>query len=59
MGGYIEIEFEDRKFRIEDVKNVIFVVMREGIVLGGGVIYIYFLDEILRIKKNVMEDLYE
>jgi len=33
--------------------------MREGIVPGGGATYIHLLDEIPRIKKNLMEDSYE
>lgn len=59
VGGHTETELEDRKLRIEDAKNATFAAMREGIVPGGGAAYIHLLDEIPRIKKNLMEDSYE
>ncbi|KAL1195619.1 Chaperonin 60 subunit alpha 2 [Cardamine amara subsp. amara] len=59
VGGHTETELEDRKLRIEDAKNATFAAMREGIVPGGGATYIHLLDEIPRIKKNLMEDSYE
>ncbi|CAH2072409.1 unnamed protein product [Thlaspi arvense] len=59
VGGHTETELEDRKLRIEDAKNATFAAMREGIVPGGGAAYIHLLDEIPRIKKDLMEDSYE
>lgn len=54
----IEIELEECKFCIEDVKNVIFVVVEEGIVSGGGVVLVYLskmIDEFKLIFINVEE----
>lgn len=53
VGVVIEIEFEDRKLRIEDVKNVIFVVIEEGIVFGGGVVLVYLFVLVLVIKEII------
>nr|POF00506.1 chaperonin 60 subunit alpha 2, chloroplastic [Quercus suber] len=58
VGAHTEVELEDRKLRIEDVKNATFAAMAEGIVPGGGATYIHLL-ELIPIIKNSMEDLDE
>lgn len=40
VGVVIEVELKERKLRIEDVFNVIRVVVEEGIVVGGGIVFV-------------------
>lgn len=51
----MEIELEDWKLRIEDVKNVMFVVIEEGIVFGGGVVLVYLFVLVLVIKEMILD----
>lgn len=40
VGAVIEIELKEMKFCIEDVFNVICAVVEEGIVVGGGIVFV-------------------
>ncbi|KAL5775600.1 hypothetical protein ACOSP7_013157 [Xanthoceras sorbifolium] len=55
VGAHTEVEFEDRKLKIEDAKNATFAALDEGIVPGGGSTYVH-LSEHIPIIKNSMVD---
>ncbi|CAK7355571.1 unnamed protein product [Dovyalis caffra] len=55
VGAQTRTELEDRKLRIEDVKNATFAAMDEGIVPGGGATYVHLSEQISSIKDS-MED---
>merc|ERR1712176_1306254 len=57
VGASTETEMEDKKLRVEDAKNATFAAISEGIVPGGGAIYVKLaqaVDEIL--DKNEITD---
>jgi chaperonin GroEL (HSP60 family) len=41
VGAATETELEDRKLRIEDAKNATFAAVEEGIVPGGGAVFLH------------------
>lgn len=41
VGGVFEVEVGEKKDRVVDAFNVIKVVVDEGIVLGGGFVFLY------------------
>ena len=51
VGAATETELEDRKLRIEDAKNATFAAVEEGIVPGGGAVFLH-LSELVSDFKN-------
>lgn len=41
VGAATETELDDRKLRIEDAKNATFAAVEEGIVPGGGAVFLH------------------
>lgn len=50
IGVLIEVEMKEKKDCVDDVFVVICVVVEEGIVLGGGVVFICFIDKFESMK---------
>lgn len=55
VGAATETELEDRKLRIEDAKNATFAAVEEGIVPGGGAVFLH-LSEFVNDFKNTLTD---
>lgn len=53
----IEIELKEMKFCIEDVLNVMCVVVEEGIVLGGGMVFVNVIEKVVVLKFNGDEEI--
>ncbi len=53
VGAATETELEDRKLRIEDAKNATFAAVEEGIVPGGGAVFLH-LSELVGDFKNTL-----
>ena len=53
VGAATETELEDRKLRIEDAKNATFAAVEEGIVPGGGAVFLH-LSELVSDFKNTL-----
>ncbi|KZV16017.1 chaperonin 60 subunit alpha 2, chloroplastic-like [Dorcoceras hygrometricum] len=51
VGAHTEMELEDRKLRIEDARSATFAAMAEGVVPGGGAIYVHLSRKIPMLKK--------
>merc|ERR1719265_1225093 len=56
VGGFTEVEMEDRKLRIEDAKNATFAAIEEGIVPGGGAALVHLSELLPEYKKNIEEE---
>ncbi|KAM0998975.1 hypothetical protein FF1_005742 [Malus domestica] len=52
IGDATEIELEDHKLRIEDVKNDTFAAIEEGIVPGGGAALVHLSAYVPAIKEK-------
>lgn len=55
VGAATEMEFEDRKLRIEDAKNATFAAIEEGIVPGGGAALVHLSGHVPTIT-DTLED---
>ena len=55
VGAATETELEDRKLRIEDAKNATFAAVEEGIVPGGGAVFLH-LSEMVPAFKDTLVD---
>lgn len=50
VGVVIEIELKECKFCIEDVLNLICVVVEEGIVFGGGIVFVNVYNKVVVVE---------
>eukprot|EP00249_Psilotum_nudum_P011354 c23123_g1_i1 orf=770-2563(-) len=55
VGAATETELEDRKLRVEDAKNATFAAIEEGIVPGGGSVYVHLSENIPAIKDTIID----
>jgi hypothetical protein len=55
VGAATETELEDRKLRIKDTKNAMFMAIEEGIVPGGGAALVHLLVLVPDIKASVID----
>ena len=53
MGAATETELEDRKLRIEDAKNATFAAVEEGIVPGGGAVFLHLSEMVPTFKGTL------
>merc|ERR1719265_2085421 len=56
VGGFTEVEVEDRKLRVEDAKNATFAAVEEGIVPGGGAALLHLSEMLSDFKTSVHDD---
>jgi len=56
VGGFTEVELEDRKLRVEDAKNATFAAVEEGIVPGGGATLLHLSELLPDFKKSLNEE---
>ena len=53
VGAATETELEDRKLRIEDAKNATFAAVEEGIVPGGGAVFLHLSEFVSKFKDTL------
>ena len=53
VGAATETELEDRKLRIEDAKNATFAAVEEGIVPGGGAVFLHLSELVSDFKTTL------
>lgn len=53
VGAATETELEDRKLRIEDAKNATFAAVEEGIVPGGGAVFLHLSEFVSEFKDTL------
>lgn len=53
VGAATETELEDRKLRIEDAKNATFAAVEEGIVPGGGAVFLHLSELVPGFKDSL------
>ena len=53
VGAATETELEDRKLRIEDAKNATFAAVEEGIVPGGGAVFLHLSELVSDFKSSL------
>lgn len=53
VGAATETELEDRKLRIEDAKNATFAAVEEGIVPGGGAVFLHLSELVSGFKDSL------
>ena len=53
VGAATETELEDRKLRIEDAKNATFAAVEEGIVPGGGAVFLHLSELVSGFKDTL------
>merc|ERR1711865_484300 len=56
VGGFTEVEVEDRKLRVEDAKNATFAAVEEGIVPGGGATLLHLSELLPEFRKSLKEE---
>eukprot|EP00747_Dinoflagellata_sp_TGD_P109541 gnl/TRDRNA2_/TRDRNA2_170718_c0_seq1.p1 gnl/TRDRNA2_/TRDRNA2_170718_c0~~gnl/TRDRNA2_/TRDRNA2_170718_c0_seq1.p1 ORF type:complete len:582 (+),score=10.30 gnl/TRDRNA2_/TRDRNA2_170718_c0_seq1:53-1798(+) len=56
VGGFTEVEMEDRKLRIEDAKNATFSAVEEGVVPGGGSAILHLSKLLPELRETVDEE---
>merc|ERR1719265_35274 len=56
VGGFTEVEVEDRKLRVEDAKNATFAAIEEGIVPGGGAAVLHLAGLLPEFKESLIEE---
>merc|ERR1739848_912177 len=56
VGGFTEVEMEDRKLRVEDAKNATFSAVEEGILPGGGAALLHLSELLPELKKSIEEE---
>merc|ERR1711939_306302 len=56
VGGFTEVEMEDRKLRIEDAKNATFSAVEEGVVPGGGTALLHLGELLPEMRKSLGEE---
>ena len=55
VGAATETELEDRKLRIEDAKNATFAAVEEGIVPGGGAVFLHLSEMVPGFKDSLVD----
>lgn len=55
VGAATETELEDRKLRIEDAKNATFAAVEEGIVPGGGAVFLHLSEMVPSFKETLVD----
>lgn len=55
VGAATETELEDRKLRIEDAKNATFAAVEEGIVPGGGAVFLHLSEMVPAFKDGLVD----
>merc|ERR1739847_261573 len=56
VGGFTEVEMQDRKLRVEDAKNATFSAVEEGIVPGGGAALLHLSELLPEFRQSLPED---
>jgi len=56
VGGFTEVEVEDRKLRVEDAKNATFSAVQEGIVPGGGAALLHLSELLIPFGNSLGEE---
>ena len=55
VGAATETELEDRKLRIEDAKNATFAAVEEGIVPGGGAVFLHLSEMVPGFNDSLVD----
>merc|ERR1719265_2320829 len=56
VGGFTEVEVEDRTLRVEDAKNATFSAVEEGIVPGGGAAVLHLSELLPALGESLKEE---
>merc|ERR1719265_2446890 len=56
VGGFTEVEMEDRALRVEDAKNATFSAVEEGIVPGGGAALLHLSELLPALGESLKEE---